>query len=80
MPNGCEVEIISFGSNYSYEKIDNQTTFKYTNENLQKLIGAVNNMSANFGLTDILSPLNDIFENTKVGGHPTRRVFLLTDG
>lgn len=79
LPNGSEVEIVSFGSKYSYEELDGVKTFTYTNENLQKLLKAVSNMSANFGLTDILSPLEDIF-SFKTEGHSCRRVFLLTDG
>jgi hypothetical protein len=42
-------------------------------------LAAVDAMRADFGATDILSPLKDIFKN-ETEGHRTRRVFLLTDG
>jgi hypothetical protein len=43
------------------------------------LQNAVDKMSANFGGTNILGPLKDIFE-AKTEGHSSRRVFLLSDG
>lgn len=54
-------------------------TFDYTHENSQKLIEIVKSYRCDFGGTDILRPLKDIFESANKG-HGTKRVFLLTDG
>lgn len=41
LPEGCEVEIISFGSYHEYESIDGQTTFTYNSENKRLLQSSV---------------------------------------
>ena len=78
LPAESEVEIVSFGSNFDYVANEGEKTFKYNNDTAKTLKREIMSFQANYGGTRMFQPLEDIFEDKE--GHPSRRVFLLTDG
>lgn len=76
LPDGCYFNVVGFGSSY-------KTLFKnsqlYNDENLKKATDLAETMQADLGGTEILRPLQWVFSQPLVKGHP-RQLFLLTDG
>ena len=76
LPDGCYFNVVGFGSSY-------RTLFKksklYNDENLKDATQLAESMQANLGGTEILAPLEWVFSQPLVKGHP-RQLFLLTDG
>lgn len=76
LPDGCYFNVVGFGSSYS-------TLFKnsqlYNDKNLEEATRLAETMKADLGGTEILAPLEWVFSQPLVKGHP-RQLFLLTDG
>lgn len=76
LPDGCYFNVVGFGSSY-------RTLFKksklYNDENLKEATQLAETMQADLGGTEILAPLEWVFSQPLVKGHP-RQLFLLTDG
>ena len=77
LPEGCNFNIIGFGS--SYEKLFPAVSVPYTQETLDKATQHAQGMQADLGGTELLRPLEDIFSEKTTSGLP-RQVFVLTDG
>ncbi|XP_076095358.1 von Willebrand factor A domain-containing protein 5A-like [Mytilus galloprovincialis] len=76
LPVGCLFNIVSFGSDYSFLFDRSQ---HYNEESLAAAKHHQNEMMANMGGTDILSPLSAIYSMENNKDYP-RQIFLLTDG
>ena len=76
LPIGCKFNVYSFGS--EYEKIY-QNSVDYNQESLDRAIAIITSYDADLGGTEILDPLEDIFEEQPDPKFP-RLIFLLTDG
>ncbi|XP_063429185.1 von Willebrand factor A domain-containing protein 5A-like isoform X2 [Mytilus trossulus] len=76
LPVGCLFNIVSFGSNYSFLFDRSQ---QYNKESLNAAKLHQNEMMANMGGTNILSPLSAIYSMENNKDYP-RQIFLLTDG
>ncbi|EAY13404.1 von Willebrand factor type A domain containing protein [Trichomonas vaginalis G3] len=75
LPIGCRFSIIKFGSDYEVAL----HPCDYTDENVSEAMKQLNNIDAEMGGTDILSPLKYVMELTPKQGF-IKQVFLLTDG
>ena len=79
LPLECQFTIISFGSRSEAMKDgDGNTTIKYSDASKDQAISQIASFQANFGGTDILSPLKQVQEDYE--SDLKKRVFLLTDG
>ena len=76
LPDGCYFNVVGFGS--SYKTLFNKSQV-YNDANLKKATYLATSMQADLGGTEILRPLEWVFSQTPVKGHP-RQLFLLTDG
>lgn len=76
IPPGCSFNIIGFGSRYT-SLFPN--SIKYDQENLDVAIRHAEGLRADLGGTELLSPLQHIFQQQLIPGL-TRQVFVLTDG
>ncbi|VDI72387.1 Hypothetical predicted protein [Mytilus galloprovincialis] len=76
LPVGCLFNIVSFGSDYSFLFDRSQ---QYNEESLAAAKHLQNEMMANMGGTNILSPLSAIYSMENYKEYP-RQIFLLTDG
>ncbi|XP_068682232.1 von Willebrand factor A domain-containing protein 5A-like [Montipora foliosa] len=76
LPDGCYFNVVGFGSSFT-------TLFKksqlYDDENLKKATDLAQSMKADLGGTEILQPLQWVFSQPPVKGHP-RQLFVLSDG
>ena len=77
LPEGCNFNIIGFGS--SYEKLFPAVSVPYSQETLDKATQHAQGMQANLGGTELLQPLEYIFREKTTSGLP-RQIFVLTDG
>ena len=77
LPEGCNFNIIGFGSRY--EKLFPTVSVPYTQETLDKATRHAQEMQADLGGTELLQPLEYIYEEKITSGLP-RQVFVLTDG
>ena len=77
MPVDCYFNICSFGSQFSF--LFKKGSKLYDDDTLVKAKKHVNGMDANFGGTEVYSPLEDIFNSQDIDGY-VRQIFLLTDG
>ena len=77
LPEGCNFNIIGFGSRY--EKLFSAVSVPYTQETLDKATRHAQGMQADLGGTELLRPLEYIFSEKTTSGLP-RQVFVLTDG
>ena len=77
LPEGCNFNIIGFGS--SYEKLFPAVSVPYSQETLDKATRHAQGMQANLGGTELLQPLEYIFREKTTSGLP-RQIFVLTDG
>ena len=83
LPVGCHFSIVSFGTKYEsliYKK--HGDVMQYNDFSLAFAKKEVDRFSANFGGTDILSPLNFAVKRLekKFVGIEEKRIFVLTDG
>ena len=76
VPPGCTFNIIGFGSRFT-SLFPNAVP--YNQENLDVAIRHAENLNADLGGTELLSPLQHIFQQRATPGLP-RQVFVLTDG
>lgn len=76
LPDGCFFNVVGFGSSF---KILFEKSQPYNDENLKKATDLAQKMTANLGGTEILRPLQWVFSQPAVKGHP-RQLFLLSDG
>ncbi|XP_078686405.1 von Willebrand factor A domain-containing protein 5A-like isoform X2 [Branchiostoma floridae x Branchiostoma belcheri] len=76
LPVGCYFNIVGFGS--SYKTLFNNSQ-KYDNKSLKTACKALKEMEADLGGTEILQPLQFVYKQPAIEGHP-RQLFLLTDG
>lgn len=76
LPSNSYFNIVGFGS---YYRSLFQGSKEYNEENLEKAMNCVNKMRADLGGTNLILPLEFIFEQPSKRGRP-RIVFLLTDG
>lgn len=76
LPDGCFFNVVGFGSSF---KILFEKSQPYNDENLKKATDLAQKMTANLGGTEILQPLQWVFSQPAVKGHP-RQLFLLSDG
>ena len=76
LPYDSYFNVYRFGS--SYESFF-QESVPYTKENLETAIDKTNEMGADLGGTDLLSPLTDVFRKKEKKGY-VRQVFIITDG
>ena len=76
LPDGCYFNVVGFGS--SYKTLFNKSQL-YNDSNLKKATDLAKSMKADLGGTEILQPLQWVFSQNPVKGHP-RQLFLLTDG
>ena len=76
LPDGCYFNVLGFGSSFT-------TLFKksqlYDDQNLKKATDLAHSMEADLGGTEILQPLQWVFSQPAVKGHP-RQLFVLSDG
>ena len=77
MPVDCYFNICSFGSRFSF--LFKKGSKLYDDDTLAKAKKHVNGMDADFGGTEVYSPLEDIFKSQDIDGY-VRQIFLLTDG
>ncbi|XP_047547926.1 von Willebrand factor A domain-containing protein 5A isoform X1 [Lutra lutra] len=76
LPMGCYFNIYGFGS--SYEAFF-PNSVKYTQQTMEEALRRVKLMQANLGGTEILTPLQIIYGQPPVEGHPLQ-LFVFTDG
>ena len=76
LPDSCFFNVVGFGSSF---KILFEKSQPYNDENLKKATDLAQKMTANLGGTEILQPLQWVFSQPAVKGHP-RQLFLLSDG
>ncbi|KAM3937485.1 von Willebrand factor A domain-containing protein 5A-like isoform 2-T3 [Leptodactylus fuscus] len=76
LPLGCYFNIFGFGSRFESFFAESK---EYTQQSMEEAIKKVKEMKANFGGTEILSPLKKIYDTVGRSDHP-RQVFLFTDG
>ncbi|XP_078604302.1 von Willebrand factor A domain-containing protein 5A-like isoform X2 [Branchiostoma floridae x Branchiostoma japonicum] len=76
LPIGCYFNIVGFGSRH--ESLFKGSE-KYDNKSLKTACKALGKMEADLGGTEILQPLQYVYKQPPIAGHP-RQLFLLTDG
>ncbi|XP_040275549.1 von Willebrand factor A domain-containing protein 5A-like [Bufo bufo] len=76
LPLGCYFNIFGFGSRFESFFTESK---EYTQQSMEEAVKKVNEMKANFGGTEILSPLKKIYDTAGRPDHP-RQLFLFTDG
>ena len=77
IPADCYFNIWSFGSRFS--SLFENGSKKYDDFTLAEAKNHTNQMTANFGGTEVYKPLEAIFNETAISGYP-KQIFLLTDG
>uniref|UniRef100_H3B1P8 von Willebrand factor A domain containing 5A n=1 Tax=Latimeria chalumnae TaxID=7897 RepID=H3B1P8_LATCH len=76
LPVGCYFNIYGFGSHF--ESFFPESV-EYTQENMENALEKVKSMDADFGGTEILNPLKDIYSKACRPEQP-RQLFVFTDG
>ena len=76
LPNTVLFNIVGFGSSYNYLFKESQQA---KGDSLKKAVKHANSIEANLGGTDILPPLQHIYNQKLIPGTP-RNIFILTDG
>ena len=77
LPVGARFNIVSFGSRF--ELLFNTGSAVYGDDSLARAAAYVKGMTANFGGTELIGPLERVFAAAPVAG-AARQVFLFTDG
>ena len=73
----CHFNIWSFGSQFSC--LFDGGSKKYDDTTLENAKNHTNQMTANFGGTEVYTPLEAIFKEKSISGY-AKQIFLLTDG
>ena len=60
LPDGCQFQIVSFGSNFKYLK-GTQNLLQYNKENSQYAESQVGSFDAEMGGTEIYRPIESVF-------------------
>jgi len=68
LPFGCKFNIVSYGSNHEFMF---KQSAAYSDKTLKEALEKVEKFSANFGLTEIYKPLDDVF--TEIKGRKEKR-------
>ncbi|XP_077334255.1 von Willebrand factor A domain-containing protein 5A-like [Lithobates pipiens] len=76
LPLGCYFNIYGFGHHF---KSFFPESVEYTQQSMEEAMKNVNEMDASFGGTEILQPLQKIYQTAGKAGHP-RQLFVFTDG
>lgn len=76
IPPGCSFNVIGFGSRFTSLF---PTSVTYNQQNLDVAIRHAESVDADLGGTELLGPLEHIFQQPFISGLP-RQVFVLTDG
>ncbi|MGH0158614.1 UNVERIFIED_CONTAM: hypothetical protein FKN15_042400 [Acipenser sinensis] len=71
LPLGCFFNIYGFGSHFEAFFPE---SVEYTQQTMDSALGKVKGMGADFGGTEILEPLKDIYSKACRPGHPRQRV------
>ena len=79
LPKDSYFQIIGFGSDF---KKYNESPVKYNNKNINKIKEIIKNLKGDMGGTNIVKPLEDIFNNKKEYEkiNLSKNILLLTDG
>jgi len=77
IPANCYFNVWSFGSTFSC--LFNGGSKKYDDTTLDEAKNHANQMTADFGGTEVYRPLEAIFNEKSISGY-TKQIFLLTDG
>ena len=78
LPVGSYFQFIGFGSDYKKYNID---PVPYTKENVSNMFEIISNIKADMCGTNIIAPLNNIYENDFYSNiNLSKNIFLLTDG
>ena len=81
LPPNSRFNVISYGSKFSYLFDENQgRSVEYNDENIKYAAEQVEAFMADFGGTDIYSPLQDFYSREKDQSVQETNVMLLTDG
>lgn len=79
LPVGSTFAILNFGSNEKWvTKSDASPLWQYTDENMEKIKFIIDGFRADYGGTNILTPLKKAVELNVL--NLEKRIFLLTDG
>ncbi|XP_058145297.1 von Willebrand factor A domain-containing protein 5A isoform X2 [Dasypus novemcinctus] len=76
LPLGCYFNVFGFGATY---ETFFQDSVKYTQHTMEEALRKLKVVQANLGGTEILSPLQSIFNGPAIAGHPLQ-LFVFTDG
>ena len=76
LPVNCYFNVYSFGNQFEPMFI---SSVKNSQESNHSAVKQIEGMSANFGGTNILSPIEAALRSPLIEGHP-KQIFLLTDG
>ncbi|XP_040191507.1 von Willebrand factor A domain-containing protein 5A-like isoform X1 [Rana temporaria] len=76
LPLGCYFNIYGFGSHFEAFFPE---SVEYTQKSMEEAVKKVNEMDASFGGTEILQPLQKIYQTAGRAEHP-RQLFVFTDG
>ncbi|XP_051778086.1 von Willebrand factor A domain-containing protein 5A-like [Erpetoichthys calabaricus] len=76
LPLDCHFNIYGFGSDFQHLF---SNSVKYSQMTMKSAMKEVKSLHANFGGTNILAPLRDIFGKACIPGYP-RQLFVFTDG
>lgn len=63
LPFGSKFNIVSFGSRHDFMF---ETSVEYNEENLKKALDKLKDFRADYGGTEILSPIRSVIEDKKV--------------
>ena len=75
---GSYFQLIGFGSNF---KKYNEDPVEIRQENVSNIINIIKDLKANMGGTNIISPLEDIYNNSNYSKfNLSKNIFILTDG
>lgn len=78
LPAGSKFNICSYGSKFEF--MFSERSVAYNDDTLQQAVAAVNSFEADFGGTEIYSPLANIFSKARPADCKTSHIYLLTDG
>lgn len=78
LPLNAKFQIISFGTNFALYKQGN--LLKNNDKNIEEALLHVSKMAADFGGTNIFSPLEAAFKIAKRAENEITSIFVLTDG
>ena len=79
LPKQSYFQLIGFGSNF---KKYNEEPVIYSNDNVNNIINIINKLEADMGVTDISSPLREIYKCDEAYSkfNLSNNIFILTDG